>query len=506
MLISLDIFDTAIFRDVYEPKDIFRLIGGEEFTRQRVSAEQRCNSLIKYPKLKDIYQFLQGFNMQKEIDLEMNHCFANKTILDMYNNKDNDYIFISDMYLPKEIIAQMLEKCGYENPQVFVSCEFRKSKSTGLFKEVEKVLNRKIDKHYGDNYKADILGAKAANIEPYYLPKIQDRELKLPPVKHSMLKRYLAEIEIMNCTDLKKLALKYAIILTVFTKWVLNKRTDKNTKIFFLSRDMYVPYKIAKEFLNEENVYYLNASRKSLSGIALKSNNKILLDKMNIILSKEKQQEIIENNEYENAVSYLKSMNISKNDFIVDIGYMGTIQKLIELGLNIKLKGLYIQSDPNRFKDLSMMIFSAKRSIQSRALAEIVIGSPENEIIGYKDNKPVFNVDSNIREELSTNLISWIISSVPKVLRIIEKTPITAYDCELILSDVQTNVSQEILEFYNSTIFSDKTDNESPLNFDKELIKQGKLIECYMSSYSKPLFKKMLENDKELAHLGKLLL
>ena len=500
MLISLDIFDTAIFRDVYDPKDIFSLIA-PDFQNKRILAERKCNELIRHPQLKDIYKFLPGHNMQIEINLELDHCFANKKILDMYNSdRKNEYIFISDMYLPSDILVKMLEKCGYKNPKVFVSCEHRASKSSGLFKIVQEKLGRKIDKHYGDNYRADILGAKNAGITPVFLPKIQDKTLHKVNVQNPMLKRYLAEVEDTDCCSLQKLAMKYAAVLTIFTNWVLSHRKSPSTKIFFLSRDMYVPYKIAKDFMKVENVFYLHASRKSLASIALKSQSKYLHDKMDIILSKEQQKEIMTSNDDKEVVEYLKSMGMYYGDIVVDIGYIGTIQKLLELALNIKLKGLYIQLDDKRLQDLDMTFFTQRKSICSRALAEIVIGSPEKEIIGYKNCEPIFSQDSDIREELAGKLTNWMLESIPNALKLL-KLPVSAKDCELILSDVQTFVDQEILDFYNSTIFSDKKKNESALNYDRELIKQGKLVELYTTSYSRPLFKKMLENDKEFAHL-----
>ena len=43
---SIDIFDTAIFRDVYEPTDIFQLVEdvvGNGFKKQRIDAESKAH-------------------------------------------------------------------------------------------------------------------------------------------------------------------------------------------------------------------------------------------------------------------------------------------------------------------------------------------------------------------------------------------------------------------------------------------------------------------------------
>ena len=54
---SLDVFDTALFRDVYQPRDIFSLIEekvGNSFRKKRIEAEQKAASKNRFYGLKEI--------------------------------------------------------------------------------------------------------------------------------------------------------------------------------------------------------------------------------------------------------------------------------------------------------------------------------------------------------------------------------------------------------------------------------------------------------------------
>ena len=79
------------------------------------------------------------------------------------------------------------------------------------------------------------------------------------------------------------------------------------------------------------------------------------------------------------------------------------------------------------------------------------------------------------------------------------------FDIEQVLIHLQYYPSDEIIELYNRGIYSNRELGESVIGFDREKIMDGKLKECYNHSYAKPLFKKLLEEDKELHHLSKLL-
>ena len=132
--ISFDIFDTAIYRIVKRPHDIFRLIeqqsGIKNFFKNRKKASKTTRQKNKERgiieiTLDEIYQTLGEIDTtlseeklyslkQLEMETEILACRPNTEILNLFNElkrKKKKIVFTSDMYLPKETIEQM-PKCN----------------------------------------------------------------------------------------------------------------------------------------------------------------------------------------------------------------------------------------------------------------------------------------------------------------------------------------------------------------------------------------------------------
>lgn len=504
---SFDIFDTAIIRDVFLPTDIFKLVEekvGKDFYNKRIKAEQLAREEKRHYSIKDIYKHLPEFYLNDEVQTELEHCVANKKILDLYEPENT--VFISDMYLSSGVLKMILENAGYKNPKVFVSCEMNACKADGkLFKKVEKKTGKIISVHYGDNYVADIEGARKAGItKTIFNPALHTKNLNIPKVKNTFLKKYLATVE-DEAEPLQKLAMFYAPLIFEFTRWVLNQR-EEGQKIFFLSRDMYMPYYIAKNIFGAENIYYLHVSRRSLAGLCLKSKNKELKRKMSFIFSKEemKQKKLQDDSE---VLKYLKKFNIKDDDIIADIGYAGTIQAGINYALKVKTQGLYIQVSSKVLSGLKTKMFLNRMAIHFCLMVEFVFGSDEDSVEGYLNGKPVFIPDNKERKELA-RAITNIVFEVAQIfydMYFVAGRKIDVHDLEQILIHQQYYPSQELIKIYNKKIFSNRERKESIIGFDKQEIKKGNLRTAYACSYCQPLFKALLEQDIELKHLSKLL-
>lgn len=501
-MISLDVFDTAIFRDVYEPRDIFTLVEnkvGNDFRKRRVEAENKA-SQIRFYTLKDIYNYLPEFNPNIEIQMELEHCYANKEILDLYNSNPQNFIFISDMYLPSDIIARMLKKCGYQNPKVFVSCEEKCNKGSGLlFKKVERKLG-KITKHYGDNYRSDIEGCVKEDIQPVFKQALHKMPLNLPAVKNPLLKKYAALLETSKEEAITKLCKWYAPLVYEFTKWVVSQRKEGQS-IYFLSRDMFIPYLIATKILEEKDVNYLYCSRRSLAPLFIKSGQKPLIDKMRIVLKEEEYKQ--KSRSIDECMKYLKSTGIKDGDILVDIGYSGSTQCILEKFLNIKLKGLYIQLDQALNTTMDMSMFLNRYALTYRFLAEFILTSPEDCVEDYKDGKVIMTPDHEKRKEYARQFTKILVDE--KLFNEINEMNLSVYDIEQMLIHIQNYPSIEMMNLFNEPILTNREKVERGINFDREAIKKGKLMECFKKSYARPLLKRMLEMDEELSSLVKLL-
>lgn len=196
-IISFDVFDTLIMRKILYPSDIFTMMelnlrkegdrGVSNFARLRMEAERQLNDENINPTLDEIYDQIQKMSgigreyrerlSALEISLEMEFLIPRKEVLELFNRikRKKKIYLISDMYLSKENISKILLKCGYDGyEEIYVSCEKRKKKEEGLFELFiadikKKGYNERCCLHIGDNYIADIMGAKSAGLDAFHI-------------------------------------------------------------------------------------------------------------------------------------------------------------------------------------------------------------------------------------------------------------------------------------------------------------------------------------------------
>ena len=188
-IISFDIFDTLVERNVRKPTDIFQITGekvlgeshGQQFCENRmyaekcarqkqinneVTLEQIYNELVKVYE-SDIIEMLK----KTEIQVELENCHKKETMFPFYQKclEIGKRVFlISDMYLPQDVIEEMLRKCEIEHYQkLYISNRYGENKLSGeLFQKVlndnEIIPSEMI--HIGDSVKADFLGARKKGI------------------------------------------------------------------------------------------------------------------------------------------------------------------------------------------------------------------------------------------------------------------------------------------------------------------------------------------------------
>ena len=567
-LISLDVFDTAIFRKVYSPTDIFNLVEdnvGNNFKALRISAQDEARNHDIYYNLIDIYKRIKfPFNPKAEIRAEYENCKANPYILDMYNRGEADFIFISDMYLPAPVIKSMLEKCGYKDAQVFVSCDYRALKGDGrLFRMVEGTLQRKIDKHIGDNYHADILGAQKAGIPKveYVGPPVSDKEVVTPYLENVKLRKLLIENELSKSPIEEKVGYLFSPLILSFTKNLLEEVSERQS-IFFNARDGFILYVIARWILKtDKNIKYCRFSRKSCHLPNINTNYRIDSDinrrAMNFFrtLRISTIREFLEMFDFEedfsqvlyglgitkdtvleyplqknkivekfviaiqtelyakarasrkNFKAYINTLGMRSGDIFVDLGHFGSMQSIIRVLTGIQLHGRYI----HRFEDRDYLkgIPEDKTSFLPigylrlyTGIAELVFSEPVGTSVAYTpEGKVLLNKDTKYRKEVTKGILRGIIRGVKDLIA--EEIEVPYDDILRILNRFFTSPTIEEAEFGNSKLFENGSydNDESVVWYDKDLIKAGKLKECFNRSYWKPAFKTLMKNDKELKSL-----
>lgn len=157
-VISFDIFDTLIFRPMSLPTDVFYLVAEHfdmlDFKNVRTFAEwdarMQCNRKNGHMEidLQQIWEHLAketGLDaeegMRVECEIEKALCYANPFMLEVWNRLQEmgkTMIIVSDMYLPKSCIEEILKYAGYTGAgRIYISNEYGESKADGrLYRRV----------------------------------------------------------------------------------------------------------------------------------------------------------------------------------------------------------------------------------------------------------------------------------------------------------------------------------------------------------------------------------
>ncbi|GAA0378620.1 HAD-IA family hydrolase [Paenibacillus motobuensis] len=304
-VISFDIYDTALLRNVLFPTDIFDIVSLKsnikDFKKIRTLAEEKARRLTEHEDitLDEIYQIISenlGADVSgnlKRIELEVEEEFtkANEFILSLFNfakSRQKKIMFLSDMYLPDAFILRILAKNGYNDAfQVFISGQIKKTKCTsGMFKYVSDKMDIGCNGnwlHIGDNINSDYKNAKECGLKAYYYKSIRERS-EIKEGKYSIEMSIMKALQINYCQTKNRLGYwqKFGVMFVSsiyfgFTTWLANNLEGEDN-VFFLSRDGYLPYKLYKKIIKHKaglpKPTYLFASRRAYQIPVLSSMNK----------------------------------------------------------------------------------------------------------------------------------------------------------------------------------------------------------------------------------------
>lgn len=321
-VISFDIFDTLIKRNISRPTDVFELIeiiynnrkkSKIDFKNDRILAEKKARgrSYKEDITLDEVYNSFSNLYDKDQLEelkelekkVEISICTANKDILEIFNyakKLNKDIIIISDMYLTKDIIEKILEKnniIGYR--KLYISSEYGVTKYSGnLFKYVCNENNYSFDKilHIGDNINSDIKNAKKLGMQTFYIKDSGEGTLRkrlLNKVDDKFIRKNIYK-NLLDCVALnnleyegnnrEKIMYKYGYnalgpVLYGFLNNIHNKSKEKGLEhIYFFSRDGYLLKKAYDNYYKADdkiNSSYLYVSRKSLVTPMIKNDDEI---------------------------------------------------------------------------------------------------------------------------------------------------------------------------------------------------------------------------------------
>lgn len=428
--ISFDIFDTLIKRDVTCPKDVFDLVDRkyredypastviDNFRSNRVEAEAEARRKSERAEitLDEIYDELARrfpkevcvAYQQIEKEIEVLVCTPNQRVIEAFNSclKEGKKVFIiTDMYLPKDIIEQILHKCGVAGyHKLYLSCDYFKTKSIGSLYDL--VLNENhIPKnqllHIGDNFKSDYIQAKLHGVDALLLKtnKESTNSISLSDLLKVFIKNHNRFSDFYS-------SFGYGVfgpMLYGYSKWLDDKFSEHGYDyVLFFSREGYFikkAYEVVHSLSGPSRMYFY-ASRRALQvpAIWIKPEYSCIMKSMflpreftldwlinhwglntdkyttcigEVGLAKEtklskfsvlensqveKLYELLKDDIYENSkseysafIDYLKVNHVQGNVAIVDIGWNGNMQKAFtsivsKANYPIKITGYYLGS------------------------------------------------------------------------------------------------------------------------------------------------------------------
>ena len=307
-IISFDIFDTLVKRDVTRPADIHELVGRiyaantglkiSCYREMRVEAERIARALSEQEEvsLEEIFQQCKSLDGQTaeqlkelELEVELRYCYPNLPIVNLFNTlvgMGKSVVLTSDMYLPDNTIKAILRKCGISGyRKLYLSSAYRKTKHSGNLFAVVKSDYDDSNKmaHVGDNPYGDCVQAERNGFDAYLCQtEVHNCTYIKRPHKHSPIEESVM-YAVANNRLKESDSLAYVIgfetlgpILAGYANWLHRHcHEDGIDHLFFLSREG----KILREayellFPNDDILNsYLYVSRKALT-IPLLSNAK----------------------------------------------------------------------------------------------------------------------------------------------------------------------------------------------------------------------------------------
>lgn len=371
-VISFDVFDTLLMRKVYEPSDVFMLMDRElsdrfpfVFSEERKLAEQELGRTCE-PTIDQIYeylawkhhlseeekQYLLSLELEKEqavlcVREKMKHC------MEYCIWQGKKVYLVSDMYLPAEILGELLERLGITGyTELMVSCDYQTSKPEKLFERLKEKAAGMRYLHIGDSKEADYDSPKRHGIDAFLImPAVRMMEcsaygdvfIHLKSLSSRVMLGMLAAsvfqdpFVLSGTKGIPVIAdagqFGYTIISPLvlsFTTWMFHRiRTKKKALLLFSARDGWVIQKVFHYLagawkLTElpEDIYFM-VSRKALE----------IVEKGEDIAARE------------NYLKYLKTLRFTEYDSVFYFDFMsrGTCQSLLEKISGKKLQGIYFQ-------------------------------------------------------------------------------------------------------------------------------------------------------------------
>ncbi len=298
-VVSFDVFDTLVKRNVKAPEDVHREVEKkffektgvklDNYQRHRVEAEReaRREERGEETSLEEIFRHMRGIPeaykgmlLRLEEETEVGICCPCRRVKRFYQmakKKGKPILITSDMYLRETVIRKILKRCGYGGfERLYLSSSYGLCKSTGTIYDVIKkdypLWKGKL-LHIGDHVKSDFWMARKKGIKACLIDG-QEINLKYWKRRKKGDFRYEKLFSFMNNhtgnPHSEAASIGYEILgpmLLGYCMWMKEKtKKDSIDKIFFLSREGKILQEAFGILYPECRIpqHYLSVSRQSL--------------------------------------------------------------------------------------------------------------------------------------------------------------------------------------------------------------------------------------------------
>ena len=432
---SFDIFDTLLLRPYTDPQGVWKILEEQEnckgFAKFRKEADAKTYATATkedrettieeaYSIMPHKYQAL----MKKEIELERKVLCANPEMLEKWERAKSEgkkRILVSDMYLPQEIIEDILIEKGIKGWDAFyLSRTYNARKTTGKLFEI---MLRKEDVkpnevlHIGDNIHSDIKIPKSLGISTCQYEKISDQLYKAFPFTKYINQRLTGCIALgyhkficsflqngVNPSYWNKIGYVIGGILGYsYIRWITETARKRGIKrLMFIARDGYIWNKICKELYPEFQTDYIYAPRiTSISVLGATGADPIAIEDRKQYIKNNLNN--VDNNAIKKEYTkYISRYSFGKEVAIIDGCSSGfSAQCLIEKTIGHPVFTFY-EVAMAKMHNAAALLSTDLYTPPFLFLSEFLFGSPEKPIIGIKDNHPIFKKDMSKEEPFKT--------------------------------------------------------------------------------------------------------
>lgn len=303
-VISFDLFDTLVMRDVLYYTDVFEMTEarlGERgvvipgFASRRLAAEKEL-AKSGAPTLATIYKRVLGEIKDSPVsteelavlewEIDRNTIVPRRAVCEVFAHcirQGKAVYIITDTYYRRQQIEEILDKCGLAGQKgVLVSCEYGRGKTQGLFENLKLFEGDKRYLHLGDDTVADLETAENAGMDSFYI--ISGRDLldalgymgledcggTLPErIKTGMMVSRLFNDPFRFEKESREIVLQSAYeigylvcapVVTDFMLWFRERvRQEKIPNVWFSARDGYLPKKLYQMLDEKPTVYFMTS-------------------------------------------------------------------------------------------------------------------------------------------------------------------------------------------------------------------------------------------------------